>query len=121
MKLLANAPINELLKNLSRAKVYLHVMPYDHFGISVVEAMASGCVPVVHRSGGPWLDILGGQQGEYGFGYDSAEEAAGFIDRLVNNESLRSEMATRTLSRAKEFDKSVFMEKIVKVVENVAN
>lgn len=120
VKLLTNVPIDKFLEILSRAKVYLHVMPYDHFGISVVEAMASGCVPVVHRSGGPWLDILDGRQGEYGFSYVAAEEAASFIGALVTDENLRSKMASRDLYRAKKFDRSVFMKKVVKVVEKVA-
>jgi len=118
--LLTNVSLNDFLEILSRAKVYLHVMPYDHFGISVVEAMASGCVPVVHRSGGPWLDILDGRQGEYGFSYVAAEEAASFIGALVTDENLRSKMASRDLNRAKKFDRSVFMKKVVKVVEKVA-
>jgi alpha-1,2-mannosyltransferase len=43
----------------------------EHFGISVVEAMVSGLVPVVHSSGGPWLDIL--EQGKGGFGYNTPD------------------------------------------------
>jgi len=120
VKLLTNVPIDKFLEVLSRAKVYLHVMPYDHFGISVVEAMASGCVPVVHRSGGPWLDILDGRQGEYGFSYVAAEEAASFIGALVTDENLRGKMASRASYRAKKFDRSVFMKKVVQVVEKVA-
>jgi len=27
-------------------------MPMEHFGISVVEALASGLIPVIHKSGG---------------------------------------------------------------------
>lgn len=121
VKLLTNVPIDKFLEILSRAKVYLHVMPWDHFGISVVEAMASGCVPVVHRSGGPWLDILDGRQGEYGFSYVTVDEAASFIGALVTDENLRSKMASRALYRAKKFDRSVFMKKVVKVVEKVAS
>jgi alpha-1,2-mannosyltransferase len=119
--LLMNVPSNEFMDVLSRAKVYLHVMPYDHFGISVVEAMASGCVPVVHRSGGPWLDILDSRQGEYGFSYTSASEAADFIDKLIGDESLRRTMASRAFRRAKEFDRPVFMERMVEVVERLAS
>jgi alpha-1,2-mannosyltransferase len=119
--LLMNASSSELTEVLSRARVYLHVMPYDHFGISIVEAMASGCVPVVHRSGGPWLDILDGRQGEYGFSYGSVDEAAGFIDELMGDESLRRTVTSRALNRAKEFDKPVFMEKMVEVVERFGN
>jgi alpha-1,2-mannosyltransferase len=119
--LLTNVPYNKFFETLSKAKVYLHVMPYDHFGISVVEAMASGCVPVVHRSGGPWQDILHCRQGEYGFSYTSVEEAASRIDALIEDERFRSKIVSRAVYRAKEFDKAVFMKRIVEVVEKGAN
>lgn len=119
--ILTNVPIDKFLEILLRAKVYLHIMPYDHFGISVVEGMASGCVPVVHRSGGPWLDILDSRQGEYGFSYETAEEAASYIDTLVTDENLRNKIASRAFHRAKKFDRAVFMEKMVDVVERVAS
>jgi alpha-1,2-mannosyltransferase len=38
---------------LKRSKVYLHLAQGEHFGISIAEAMAAGCIPVVHDSGGP--------------------------------------------------------------------
>lgn len=121
VKLLTNVPFEGLLEMLSKAKVYLHVMPYDHFGISVVEAMASGCVPVVHRSGGPWLDILNGEQGNYGYSYTNAEEAASAIDRLVTDENSRERIAFRSRCRASTFDRTVFMKRIVEVIEQVEN
>ena len=37
---------------LSRAKVFLHTKENEHFGISTVEAILHGCIPVVHDSGG---------------------------------------------------------------------
>jgi glycosyltransferase involved in cell wall biosynthesis len=40
------------LELLKEAKIYLHTMVGEHFGISIVEAMALGCLPVVHDSGG---------------------------------------------------------------------
>jgi glycosyltransferase involved in cell wall biosynthesis len=57
-KLWPNASFEELHSLRLKSKVYLHAMPYEHFGISIVESMTVGCVPVVHRSGGPWYDIL---------------------------------------------------------------
>jgi alpha-1,2-mannosyltransferase len=119
--LLQNAPNKEFVDSLSKAKVYLHTMPQDHFGISVVEAMASGCVPVVHKSGGPWIDILDQQQGTYGFSYSTPQEAAEHIDMLLTHEDLRGKAASRALQRARSFDKTVFMKRIVEVVERIAS
>lgn len=121
IKILTNVPHENFMETLFKAKVYLHVMPFDHFGISVVEAMAAGCVPVVHRSGGPWLDILDERQGEYGFSYTSPQEAAQQIDALVTKEDLSFKVVKRALNRAKAFDKTVFMKKIVDVVQTFAN
>jgi len=119
--LLKNVPFTRLLKTLSNAKVYLHIMPFDHFGISVVEAMASGCVPVVHRSGGPWTDILDTRQGAYGFSYATPAEAANYIDTLVTDEGVRSRIAAKASYRSKKFDRTVFMRRLAEVVERVAN
>lgn len=58
-----NAPFQELKQILSLAKIYWHATGLDedpeknpirleHFGITTVEAMASGCVPVVINLGG---------------------------------------------------------------------
>lgn len=38
---------------LRKAKVYFHPAPLEHFGISIVEGMGAGCIPVVFNSGGP--------------------------------------------------------------------
>jgi glycosyltransferase involved in cell wall biosynthesis len=51
--ILPNLPFAAKTRLLRKAKVYFHAMPYEHFGISIVEAMAAGCIPVVHDSGGP--------------------------------------------------------------------
>jgi glycosyltransferase involved in cell wall biosynthesis len=52
VKIMLNAPKKELEDLLGRAKIYLHTTPQEHFGISIVEAMASGCIPITHNSGG---------------------------------------------------------------------
>jgi alpha-1,2-mannosyltransferase len=45
--------MDELISVLNRSKVLLHTADGEHFGVSIAQAMASGCIPVVHDSGGP--------------------------------------------------------------------
>jgi glycosyltransferase involved in cell wall biosynthesis len=52
VKFYPNASSALKLDLLRRAKLYLHTMEGEHFGISIVEAMAMGCLPIVHNSGG---------------------------------------------------------------------
>jgi glycosyltransferase involved in cell wall biosynthesis len=118
VELLVNQPRRKLLEILSSAKVYLHTQPMEAFGIAVVEAMAAGCVPVVPRYGGPWLDILSCRQGLYGFSYSSPEEAADIIKKLLRNESLRKSIASKAAQRALQFNYFNFEAKILKVVDH---
>jgi glycosyltransferase involved in cell wall biosynthesis len=55
---------------LRKAKIYLHTMEGEHFGISTVEAMALGCLPIVHNSGG-MKEFVPDQ-----YRYDNLQEAA---------------------------------------------
>uniref|UniRef100_A0A8C7FWQ3 GDP-Man:Man(3)GlcNAc(2)-PP-Dol alpha-1,2-mannosyltransferase n=1 Tax=Oncorhynchus kisutch TaxID=8019 RepID=A0A8C7FWQ3_ONCKI len=70
----------ELKRELGEATVGLHTMWNEHFGIGVVECMATGTVILDHRSGGPRLDIVvpyeGGQTGFL------AEDEDGYADAI---------------------------------------
>jgi alpha-1,2-mannosyltransferase len=57
--LLANLSSSEMSSVLGTARVYLHTMIGEHFGIRVVEAMAAGCLPIeiVDRVGCTYDDI----------------------------------------------------------------
>ncbi len=47
-----NLPGSELLNILHDSRIYVHLMEGEHFGIAPVEGLASGCVTIVHNSGG---------------------------------------------------------------------
>ena len=48
----ANAPFDTLLQFLQHSRYFLHTLINEPFGITAVQAMAAGCIPLVHDSGG---------------------------------------------------------------------
>lgn len=91
-----NVSYAELLKLYQSARIGLHTMWNEHFGISIVECMAAGLIMVANRSGGPLLDIVETSEGSQN-GYlavDAVEYATCFYNILYNtkeeNESLRN-------------------------------
>lgn len=108
-----NVPFHVVKETLGLSKIYVHTKHYEHFGISVVEAMASGCVPIVHRSGGPFLDII--DRGKYGFSFSSTKELAHEIDKLMQMDT--SKFAERCICRAKIFSEDNFRKEIMDVIE----
>ncbi|XP_054156104.1 GDP-Man:Man(3)GlcNAc(2)-PP-Dol alpha-1,2-mannosyltransferase-like [Oppia nitens] len=53
-----NIPYDELKRQIEESSIGLHTMINEHFGIGVVECLASGLVTVTHDSGGPKLDLI---------------------------------------------------------------
>jgi glycosyltransferase involved in cell wall biosynthesis len=68
-----NASNEELLDAMSKSMVYLHTMIGEHFGVSIVEAMSAGLVPIVPAYGG-CSEIVPTE-----YQYDTLQEAADYI------------------------------------------
>jgi len=101
--LLTDLTRDEVISELAKAKVYFHTMVNEHFGISIVEAMASGCIPVVHNSGGAREAV-----GNLGLRYNTVEDCADLIKT-----AMQTNVNTNMLvERAKEFSSERFREKI---------
>lgn len=59
IELLPNLSLGEVKKKFEKAKIGLHTMRDEHFGISVIEMMSSGLITIAHKSAGPLNDIIG--------------------------------------------------------------
>jgi len=111
VKLVINCPVDTLRQILSKAKLYVHCTFFEHFGISIVEAMACGCVPIVHRSGGPYTDIV--RYGEYGFIFRNSCELADLVNLLLKDNKLYKKFSQKAVRRSKVFDKENFKKKFL--------
>lgn len=88
-----NQNATQLQHHYDSAKIFWHATGIDideqvepehveHFGISTVEALASGCIPIVANKGG-LKEII--QHGKSGFLFSSQSELATFTTDLINH------------------------------------
>jgi len=107
LKLLSDLPENEMISQLARAKVYLHAMVGEHFGISIVEAMAAGCIPVIHDSGGAKEATK-----DSGYVYNTVDECVEAV-----SQALSSDLDPKTfVDRAQVFNTERFEEQIIEKI-----
>jgi glycosyltransferase involved in cell wall biosynthesis len=110
-----NCTFNELLSMYSTARVYWHAAGFgekkpermEHFGITTVEAMAAGVVPIVFKGGGQ-PEIV--QEGVNGYLFTTIEELVQKTVRLIEDKDLLYKIGTASYKRAREFSKSRFTE-----------
>jgi glycosyltransferase involved in cell wall biosynthesis len=106
-----NCKYEELMDLYSRAKIFWHGTGYgvdenkepekmEHFGITTVEAMSYGAVPVVINKGGQKETV---ENGVNGFRWDSEEECVKNSKKLIDDDNLRMKMAKISAERSKDY------------------
>lgn len=115
----ANCKFEKLMELYSEAKIFWHATGYgineneepekmEHFGITPVEAMSYGVVPVVINKGGPRETVI---DGEIGYCWDTEEECIRKTKKVIDDDNLRKEMAKRAAEMAKEYSIEKFYER----------
>lgn len=116
-----NIPLEKLHKLYGESSIYWHAMGFgevdpkkhEHFGITTVEAMAAGCVPVVINLGGQKEIVT---SSENGFLWDSIAELKLKTIKLIENEKLREELSIKAVENSKKFSKDKFKKEILNLV-----
>lgn len=123
----ADMPFPELVKLYGESAIYWHASgfgedenrepgKFEHFGITTVEAMAAGCVPVVIGKGGQ-PEIV--QSGVSGFLWDTTDELKAFTRQLMIDNQLRDAMSVRAVQESRRYDKSHFHRQLHHLLQEV--
>ncbi len=82
---------------------------YEHFGISTVEAMSAGAVPVVIDAAGQ-IEIV--DQGFTGYRFGSLDGLVAHTERLIDNPGWRATLSAAAERRAQEFGWDAFLRRV---------
>lgn len=108
-----NLPREQMARIIARHRYGIHPMVREHFGIAVAELQRAGCIPFVHRSGGP-MEIVGFDDRLM---FENPSEAASKISRVLESEDLQRELAGQANARAERLTSETFMREIRRQVE----
>ena len=112
-----NDPFEQLNDHYSRATIYWHAAGFgedekknpaamEHFGITTVEAMAAGCIPIVYDAGGQ-REIV--EDGKNGFLWRTPNELIEKTKRVIEaDEKQRNVLQKNAMLRAQDFSEKKF-------------
>ena len=109
-----DVPRRRLVELYEEAKVYLHPLRSEPFGIAIAEGAAAGAVPVVYKDGGGWTDIA--SRIDQSLGYTNIDEAAAIVRSLLGNEDLWLRLSRRSVEVARDFSWGSYKRKLDAVV-----
>lgn len=120
VKFYPNFNYDSLIRLYGESSIYWHASGYreddpvkmEHFGISTVEAMTGGCVPVVIGKGG-LKEIL--TSGKDGFLWDDLGQLKQLTTDLIKDTNLLQKMSKETAKSAIRFNKDIFVRQILQL------
>lgn len=121
-----NAPGTVVERLLGEASLYWHGSGlgedaerhperFEHFGISVVEAMAAGAVPLVFGAAGPAEIVADDVNGRH---WTTLDELADQTVALTTDDERREELAAAAIRRAEDFSAGAFAERLCALVDS---
>lgn len=124
VEFVVNPPFSELRALYSHSKIYWHAAGYgvnqnlhpeetEHFGIAVVEAMASGAVPLVVNRGGLPEIITNNQNG---FLWEDIDDLVSKTSLLITSPEMYSEFSQNALQSVSLFSKAEFSRQFLKLL-----
>lgn len=122
-----NAPLAELHDLYGRAQIFWHATGYgedeerdpdsfEHFGITTIEAMAAGGVPIVIAKAGQIETVLPEQSGLL---WHTLDELEAQTLRVINDASLRQRLAAGAIRRSHDFSFDVLNHRLAELLSQL--
>lgn len=122
---IVESPDFKSLKDLySRARFFWSAVGYgvnetknpervEHFGISLVEGMAAGAIPVIYKAGG-YKEIV--KEAESGFFFNKTRQLLTITKKLIEDKKTQRRVSLRAKETAQNFSNEIFEKEITKII-----
>lgn len=126
IEFIVNAPFEKITELYNKASIFWHCKGFEidedkepelmeHFGMSTVEAMSAGCVPIVINAAGQKETV----NEECGFKWNSVKELVSFTEEIAQNPQKLEQMSQAARERAKLFTMESFTENIKNILSEL--
>jgi len=127
IEILTNIGFSDLVSLFSKSKIFWHasgagVSPgkhpekFEHFGITTVEAMASGTIPIVINKGGQ-VEII--EDGKNGFLFEDFEELKKKTLEVIADEDSFEHIRQKAMDDSHKFSNENFGSNLFKIIEDL--
>lgn len=124
VNILENVPFSEIKKLYGTSKIFWSASGFEkdeksepekveHFGITTVEAMAAGCVPIVYKAGGH-KEVI--ENREHGFLWQTTSELQHLTLGIVKDERGREKIGDAAQKRSRYFSQQNFEKEILRLI-----
>ncbi|MEM4603586.1 MAG: glycosyltransferase [Candidatus Nezhaarchaeales archaeon] len=111
LKIITNVSKSDLREYLLRATYYVHPPFPEHFGISIAEAMAAGCIPIVYADGGAWEDLV--KPIDLSLGYMRIEDVPSIVRSIeARGRDYKAYIMKKALERVSTLSYKVFRDRL---------
>lgn len=125
IEIIGNSSIETLSEYYNKAKIYWHAAGFgedmeknperaEHFGITTVEAMSAGCVPIVINQGGQ-REIV--EDNINGFLWDTEEELIRKTENVIRDKDIFERVSKKAIKRSNDFGNEIFCTNINKLIK----
>lgn len=124
IRILADISYDDLVTEYKKAKIFWHAkglgvdsanpLLMEHFGMTTVEAMANGCLPIVINKAGQ-REII--ENGKFGFLWNNIDELQKQTLMVANNEIVLDRIAKNAMIQSENFLFPYFSKKIKQLIK----
>jgi glycosyltransferase involved in cell wall biosynthesis len=121
--IITNANQTVLEEYIGKSSILWHACGYpdiynypenkEHFGMSIVEAMSAGCVPVAYNAGGPKETV----SGDAGILWNNQSELINNTSSLISQSHTLNKMALAAQKRSKHYNEDIFFNRIEGIIK----